>query len=129
MTTLSFGKIINIKEQDYVYLGATLDIVYLAQIVDVDMTKRILIRYQKLQEFSPRKNDSVYKVVQLTTADFVGCGAHCHKTEKDSNILEANDFMFKGDLNDKDKNAIKEELLVNDGFVNKELQELIRGFN
>lgn len=122
---LKFGKVIRIDGKDYVYLGATKETVYIAQVLNVEQTRIILQRYQRITHSARQNSNPVYKIIKLTTEEFQNKGAHCHRTGHDAGKLEL-DLSVLGDLNQQDKQAIKDELLVDDGFVASELQQLIK---
>lgn len=127
-TVLKFGLVIQLENRQYVYLHSIVGIVYLSLILDREMTTTLITRHLKIAHSTKKVGNPVYKVVKLTTEQFEGMGAHCHKTGHNPDVLEV-DIAVIRELNKDDKKAIHEELLAQDGFVDESLQEYVRGLN
>ena len=122
---LKFGAVVALNNKNYVYLESIDSVAYLAQILDKGQTKVLLSRYQKISSSPQKSGNPVYKIVKLSTKEFEDMGAHCYKTGKDASVLEV-EFPIISELNSKDKKAIIDELLIEDGFVDNALQEKVK---
>lgn len=122
-SSLVFGDIFVHEGLEYVFLAATSDQIYVAKILDINLSKRV----KTLYEASIRKNKEVklrnllYCFVVLTTEEVKGRMASLSKT--DGYRFEKEIRKVNLSLNEKDFSALKDEILSSRGtpIVLKEL--------
>ena len=124
---LTFGDVVRIKEEEYVYLAATDEIIYSAKILGHQETTKINNLYIKKQSSGALvdvrvANSPLYCFVILTTREFEKRMAHFHQPGRDFQAeLER---LILGKLNEGDMKEIKQTILS--GPVPMELKELVK---
>jgi hypothetical protein len=123
---LKLGDIFRFKEQDFVFLLLTTDIMYVARIFDSRQTKQVVELYEKKSlnghMTGGAKDSALYSFVILTTEEFNERMANFAKNQEDINITP--DVI--GRVNDDDLRAIKEEILSEGSPVAMVLRDYIK---
>jgi len=128
---LKFGDTFKYNGNDYVYLVKTDEILYAAEILDIQNTKLVNEMYEK-QCRAGRKPEilsksPLYCLVMLSTELFRERAAHFYNTGKNdpaNNECSLADLDLVGHLNEIDLKEIKKEIM--DGPVPLELRELTK---
>lgn len=88
---LAFGDVIRYKDVDYIFLAKTEDIIYLASILDREITKQLKRREEALMSqggpgADRRLGNLMFCYVMLETEEFRGRAAHFGKPGHDNNL-------------------------------------------
>lgn len=88
---LIFGDIIRYKDADYIFLAKTEDIIYLANILDKEITKQLKQREESLisqsgPNIERKLNSLVFCYIMLETEEFKGKAAHFGKPGYDNSL-------------------------------------------
>ncbi len=123
-SSLIFGDIFEYDESEYIYLGATTELIYVAKILPHDLSKQLNNRCQSL--ISRNKQTEIggflYCYIMLTTDELKDRAAVYGKPEIDILNLVFNKLPYF--LNDKDLNVLKKDI-INSRSVPKGLREII----
>ncbi len=123
--TVKFGDVFRYKEDDYVYLAQTDEMLYAAKILNNFETKAVNDLYEKRAR-DPRnsnriENHRLFCFVVLRTEDFRGRIASLGKTDNPSISVE----ILKTSLNKEDLKVIHEMIVSPASPVPRLLKELV----
>lgn len=120
---LAFGDVFRFQEREFVFLAQTLEIIYAAEILD-QVKSRLLV---KTYEQSVSKSKDISQItyfcfVILETGEFKDRVATMHKPGHDPFYVSSNILTS---LNEKDKNALRLEILKPKSAAPGELKHLV----
>lgn len=120
---IKFGDVFRYREELYVFLAKTDDVVFAAQIIDEDKVASINSHMAKISSHDSRRFENIlYCFVTLETDMFKGQGAHLNKAQGGSNELNFDELI--SNLEKVDLKKIKEE--INKGPLPKILKDLVK---
>jgi len=127
--TPTFGEIFRYNEGLYVFLAQNEEFIYTAKILDPDTS----LKLKKLDE-KRAKNPTAYKTdghklfsfVTLTTKDFINQLAHLADPPYDNEKMPYFDCIGCS-VNQKDQDALREEILREGSFVDRGLKKIFKG--
>jgi len=125
MESLKFGDVIRYKEKEYVFLAKTDELVYAAQILDIETSTKIDNLYKgRLSDGKIQKlNWKLYAYVMLYyTTKYKDRIAHFENSQHDAPELI---FEKLGTLELGDIKAIRDDIVMENSFVSLELKELV----
>lgn len=129
---LQFGDIVRYNREEYVYLAATAEIIYLAKILNTSESSLVLAHFERIcGKGSSRQliklSHPVYCFVELQTAEFQARLAHMYNNAHDFHKDTATTIIDKlAHLDGKDVAEIKNVILEKNSPVSRELRELIQ---
>jgi len=122
--SIKFGDVFKHHEQEYVFLAKTGDILYAAQILDVEKTRQI----KRLDDHRARRPDAnrfeniLYCYVMLSTEEFKDRMAHFGDPTLDGIVIDKTGVA----LNTEDMRTLKNDLCDPRTLVAGELKQLVR---
>src|SRR3989344_3995792 len=121
---IKFGDVFRFNEQEFVFLAQTGEITYAAKILSKELTGQVL-QLSAIREKAQKKIDAhaLYSFVMLQTPQFKGRMAHFKDTDK--NPLNEG-VEVTGQLNKKDLEGIKDEILDKNSAVPIKVKELVK---
>jgi len=127
---INFGDVIKYKEGLYVYFVTIGELVYLAKILDYEISKQFINAYKAAENksqkgsFNAQKklSDIAYCFVVLTTKEFRERVAYCYNHTAD--VENFNPNTESPQLNEKDIQKIKDEIRNNNNYP-RELKNYI----
>lgn len=125
---IKFGDVFKYKEKEFVYLAKTDEILYVAEILNKEITSKINARYENIErngKFAKYKDHPLYCFVMLTTKELKDRMAHFYKPGHNEGDLNFGGIFCS--LNISDLRDIKSAILK--GPVPKELQKLVKNIN
>jgi len=130
MSLLKFGEVIRYSEDEYVYLGATDEIIFLAKILNHDHSRKVQEQYEVLDAAGTvsaqlKLRSVLYCFVILNTKDFEGRAALFAKTDYAFDPSFSNFTTKLGDLVKEDKEQIRDEIMRDGSAVPKQLKEMV----
>ena len=123
---IKFGDIFRHNEKEYVFLAQVDDIIYAAEILNTENTKKVEWMYEqkvKNNSIEKVKNNVLYCFVILDTGSFKGRMAHFARTDGNNFDLT---FDIIGTLEEKDLTAIKGEILAANSAVPIRLKDVVK---
>jgi hypothetical protein len=120
---IKFGSVFRHRENYYVYLGQTDDIIYAARILDNSQTKQLqnLTALRAKNQQNRTHESTVYCFAILSTDEFKSRAAYLHSTENDTDIS----IEPYCDLCAEDIEALK-NLINEDVAIPSKLKEIVR---
>ena len=126
--TIKFGDIFNYREKDYVFLVKTDDLIYAAQILDLDLSTQIQRKHSQVlrngKEAIEARHNVLYCYVVLKTEEFKKRIAHFADATHDETSLIIGPVI--GVLDKCDLEEIRNEILDDYSPVSRDLKELIK---
>ena len=126
-TSLTFGDIFKYYENDYVFLvGADEGIIYAAKILDKNDSKKLETHCHKAcggPKSYKTEHNILYYFVKLTTDGLEDRIAHLGKTATEDTRITEREINIE--LNQKDKEKIKEEIINSGSVLPKQLKDLV----
>lgn len=125
---IKFGDIFGFNEKDFVFLAKTEDIVYAAEVLNMDQSRQFKVLCDKVAKNSKEsyklKQQRLYCFVELKTKSFEERIAYYGRTERNDTIDLFNDI--KGSLDKSDLAELHKELIADDEAVSGILKEKIK---
>ena len=128
--SIKFGDVFRYKEKFFVFLAKTEEIIYTAQILDLESTRKINALYERITtsgKSEQRKRNPLYCYVLLSTVEFQHRMAHFKDTAKDESAVSFNKVGII--LDRTDLIEIKNEIINPDSPIPLELKRLVSGLD
>lgn len=123
---IKFGDVFRHSEKEYVFLAQADEIIYAAEILNSEYTKKVRLMYEqkvKTNSIEKVKNNVLYCFVILDTEAFKGRMAHFARTE--GNEFAPN-FDVIDSLDADDLADIKNEIIAENTAVPIRLKEIVK---
>jgi hypothetical protein len=125
---MKFGDVISYNGREYAYLAQTPEIIYLAAIVNEEVSKKLIDQRDKIfmcasKNATVKQQKISWCFITLTTEEFKSRIAHYGIPENEISFADISTNI--GTLNKDDQNKLKDEI-VNDNGASIKLREIVK---